>query len=165
MDVITSLRTVVMFLFHPVLGWLGVGAALLMLTLAIMTRKVTAQPLQRANALAQENLSFTTGAIANVEAAAVMGMLPAIQKTWASRQDAALEEQETASNWGGFFAAVTKTFRLAVQSAAIAVGALLVLQQEISPGMLIAGSILIGRALQPIELAVASWKGFIDAKG
>ncbi|MBT6038802.1 MAG: ATP-binding cassette domain-containing protein, partial [Halieaceae bacterium] len=112
-----------------------------------------------------ENLNFTSGAIANVEAAAVMGMLPAIQNTWASRQDVVLEEQEVASNWGGFFAGVTKTFRLAIQSAAIAVGALLVLQQEISPGMLIAGSILIGRALQPIELVVGSWKGFIDARG
>ena len=156
---------VVMFLFHPVLGWLGVISALLMGALVIINQKVTAEGLQKANALARENLNFTAGAIANAEAAAVMGMLPAIQKTWASRQDAVLEEQETASNWGGFFAAVTKTFRLAIQSAAIGVGALLVLQQEISPGMLIAGSILIGRALQPIELAVASWKGFIDAKG
>jgi ATP-binding cassette subfamily C protein EexD len=154
-----------MFLFHPMLGWLGVGSALLMAALVIINQKVTAAGLQKANALARENLNFTTGAIANAEAAAVMGMLPAMQKTWASRQDAVLEEQETASNWGGFFAGVTKTFRLAIQSAAIALGALLVLQQEISPGMLIAGSILIGRALQPIELAVGSWKGFIDAKG
>lgn len=156
---------VVMFLFHPVLGWLGVGAALLMLTLAIMTQKATAEPLQKANTLARENLNFTAGTIANVEAAAVMGMLPAVQKTWAARQDIVLEEQEVASNWGGLFASVTKTFRLAIQSTAIGVGALLVLQQEISPGMLIAGSILIGRALSPIELAVGSWKGFVDAKG
>ena len=156
---------VVMFLFHPVLGWLGVLAALLMLALAIMTQRVTAGRLQKANALSQDNLIFTTGAVTNVEAAAVMGMLPAIQETWESKQNALLEEQEIASNWGGFFAAVTKTFRLAIQSAAIAVGALLVLQQEISPGMLIAGSILIGRALQPIELAVGSWKGFTDARG
>ena len=156
---------VVMFLFHPVLGWLGVGSALLLCVLAIMNQKVTAARLQKANALSLQNLNFTAGAIANAEAAAVMGMLPAIQKTWESRQDAALEEQETASNWGGLFAAVIKTLRLAIQSAAIAVGALLVLQQEISPGMLIAGSILVGRALQPIEGAVGSWKGFIDAKG
>ena len=156
---------VVMFLFHPVLGWLGVSAALLMLVLVIMTQRVTASRLQKANVLAQDNLTFTTDAIANAESAAVMGMLPAIQKTWVSRQDAVQEEQEIASNWGGLFSSLTKTFRLAIQSAAIGVGALLVLQQEISPGMLIAGSILMGRALQPIELAVASWKGFMEAKG
>jgi ATP-binding cassette subfamily C protein EexD len=156
---------VVMFLFHPALGWLGVSAALVMFALVMLTQRVTAGRLQKANALAQDNLSFTTGAIANAESAAVMGMLPAIQKTWTSRQDVVLEDQENASNWGGLFSAVTKTFRLAIQSTAIGVGALLVLQQEISPGMLIAGSILIGRALQPIELAVGSWKGFVDAKG
>ena len=156
---------VVMFLFHPVLGWLGVSAALLMFALVIMTQRVTASRLQKANALAQDNLAQTRGAIANAESATAMGMLPAIQKVWASQQDAVQEEQEIASNWGGFFAGVTKTFRLAIQSAAIGVGALLVLQQEISPGMLIAGSILIGRALQPIELAVGSWKGFVDARG
>lgn len=156
---------VVMFLFHPVLGWLGVGAAIFMLSLVIMTQKVTAERLQKANALARGNFSFASDAIANAESASVMGMLPAIQKTWASQQDAVLELQEVASNWGGLFASLTKTFRIAIQSAAIAVGALLVLQQEISPGMLIAGSILIGRALQPIELAVGSWKGFIDARG
>ncbi len=156
---------VVMFLFHPVLGWLGVCAALLMLSLAIMTQKFTAERLEKANMLARENLTFTTDAIVNAEAAAVMGMLPAIQKAWASRQDVVLEEQEIASNLGGVFSSLTKTFRLAIQSAAIGVGAMLVLQQEISPGMLIAGSILIGRALQPIELAVGSWKAFIDARG
>ncbi len=154
----------VMFLFHPMLGWLGVGAALLMLVLAVSNQVVTADRLQTANAQARDNLNFTSGALVNVEAAAVMGMLPAIQKTWESKQDTLLEEQETASTAGGLFAAMTKTFRLAVQSAAIAVGALLVLRQEISPGMLIAGSILIGRALQPIELAVSSWTGFVDAK-
>ena len=155
----------VMFLFHSALGWLGVASALLMLCLAVANQKISDARLQRANALSRESLNFTSGALANVEAASVMGMLPAIQKTWQSSQDTLLDEQETASNWGGFFAAVTKTFRLAVQSAAIAVGALLVLQQEISPGMLIAGSILIGRALQPIELAVSSWKGFVEANG
>lgn len=156
---------VVMFLFHPVLGWLGVSAALAMFALVFMTQKVTASRLQKANALAQDNLALTAGAIINAESAAVMGMLPAIQKMWASRQNAVQEEQEIASNWGGLFSSLTKTFRLAIQSAAIGVGALLVLQQEISPGMLIAGSILIGRALQPIELAVGSWKGFVDARG
>ena len=156
---------VVMFLFHPVLGWLGVASAFLMCALVIINQRVAAPRLQKASSLARENLNFTAGTIANAEAVAAMGMLPAIQKRWQSRQDVVLEEQESASNWGGFFAAVTKTFRLAIQSAAIAVGALLVLQQEISPGMLIAGSILIGRALQPIELAVTSWKGFIEAKG
>ena len=75
-----------------------------------------------------------------------------------------LMAQEQASQAAGSFNAVIKTLRLAIQSAAIAAGAFLVLKQEISPGMLIAGSILIGRALQPVETAVGTWRGFIEAK-
>ena len=62
------------------------------------------------------------------------------------------------------FSATTKTLRLAVQSEAIGIGAYLAIVQEISPGMVIAGSILIGRALQPVEQSVAAWKGFVDFK-
>ena len=81
------------------------------------------------------------------------------------RQKTAIAAQTKASHTAGSFQAVIKTLRLAIQSVAIGLGAFLVLQQEISPGMLIAGSILVGRALHPIEMAVGSWKGFADAKG
>ncbi len=93
-----------------------------------------------------------------------MGMLEAMKQNWRRRQDHVIELQTSMSERAGFFSGVTKTLRLTVQSVAIAAGAFLVLKQEISPGMLIAGSLLIGRALQPIELAVGSWKGFVAAK-
>ena len=87
----------------------------------------------------------------------------AVEARWRQKQDQLLRLQESGSHTAGLFAAITKTLRLAVQSAAIAAGAFLVLKQEISPGMLIAGSILIGRALQPVEVAVGA-EGFIEAK-
>ena len=93
-----------------------------------------------------------------------MGMMSALKNIWRARQDQMLAAQAQASNSAGAFSAVIKTLRLAIQSAAIAAGAFLVLKQEISPGMLIAGSILIGRALQPVEIAVAAWRGFLEAK-
>ena len=77
---------------------------------------------------------------------------------------AMIAAQSDVSSTRGFFNGTIKTLRLAVQSAAIGAGALLVIQQEISPGMIIAGSILIGRALQPIEVAVGAWTGYADAK-
>ncbi len=154
----------VMFMFHPVLGWLGVVAALLMIIIAIANQKSTSASLQEANSLHQHHLGMARRDIANTEVAAAMGMLDVIKQSWRTQQDAVLELQSDASNQTGFFSALTKTFRLGVQSAAIATGAFLVLQQEISPGMLIAGSILVGRALQPIELAVGSWKGFVTAR-
>ncbi|MDA0892094.1 MAG: type I secretion system permease/ATPase [Proteobacteria bacterium] len=155
----------VMFMFHPVLGWLGVVAALLMIIIAIANQKSTSTSLQEATALHQHHLRVAGRDIANTEVAAAMGMLDVIKRSWRSQQDAIVELQSNASYQSGFFSALTKTFRLGVQSAAIATGAFLVLQQEISPGMLIAGSILVGRALQPIELAVGSWRGFVAARG
>ena len=155
---------VVMFLFHPVLGWMGVGAALLLLVIAIINTRATTAGLDKANSLSRKNMSETTLQLNNAEVAASMGMMDAMQQKWRSQQDEVVETQEKASNFGGLFSAIIKTLRLAIQSTAIALGALLVLQQEISPGMLIAGSILVGRALQPIEVAVGSWKGFVDAK-
>ena len=154
----------VMFLFHPVLGWLGVMAALIMVGLAILNQRATAETLQSANVASQENLSKVSRDLANAEVAASMGMFDTLHAQWRLQQESARGKQEAASYRGGFFSGVTKTYRLAVQSAAIAVGAFLVLEQEISPGMLIAGSILVGRALQPVELAVGSWKSFVDAK-
>ena len=154
----------VLFLFHPLLGWLGVFAAFLLLAIAVINQRKVDPPLEVANELSIANNSATQRALRNSDAVAAMGMLPVIQAQWRERQDNLLSFQEKASNTAGIFNAITKTLRLAVQSAAIAAGAFLVLRQEISPGMLIAGSILVGRALQPVELAVGAWKGFSEAK-
>ena len=154
----------VLFLFHPLLGWLGVFAAFLLLAIAVINQRKVDPPLEVANELSIANNSATQRALRNSDAVAAMGMLPVIQAQWRERQDNLLRFQEKASNTAGIFNAITKTLRLAVQSAAIAAGAFLVLRQEISPGMLIAGSILVGRALQPVELAVGAWKGFSEAK-
>ena len=154
----------VLFLFHPLLGGLGVCAAFLLLAIAVINQRKVDPPLEVANDLSIANNSATQRALRNSDAVAAMGMLPVIQAQWRERQDNLLSFQEKASNTAGVFNAITKTLRLAVQSAAIAAGAFLVLRQEISPGMLIAGSILVGRALQPVELAVGAWKGFSEAK-
>ena len=154
----------VMFLFHPVLGWMGVIAAFLLLSVAVVGQKLSTSALTRANVLSQKNMGVTSRQLANAEVAAAMGMLGAIEEKWKSAQNRVGEIQETASNQTGLSSAVIKTMRLTVQSVAIGLGALLVLQQEISPGMLIAGSILVGRALQPIEMAVGSWARFVEAK-
>lgn len=155
----------VMFLFHPVLGWLGVISAVLMVLVAIANQKATSTGLAAANSMNQQHLALARRDLANAEVAAAMGMLDGIKEQWAVRQGGILDVQESVSGKGAYFSSATKTLRLAVQSAAIATGAFLVLQQQISPGMLIAGSLLVGRALQPIELAVGAWNGFVAAKG
>ena len=154
----------VLFLFHPLLGWMGVLAALTFLALALMNQHRVGKDLARSNQLARTTNAETQVNLRNAEVATSMGMVPELQQRWQTNQDKLLAFQERASLTAGGFNAITKTLRLAVQSAAIAAGAYLVLLQEISPGMIIAGSILIGRALQPVELAVGAWKGFVEAK-
>lgn len=155
----------VMFLFHPMLGWMGVCASIIMVGVAVLNQRATTTGLAKASALSQDNMSETDRHLKNAEVAASMGMLAPMQKKWRLQQDKVVATQTDVSHVAGAFNAIIKTLRLAIQSSAIALGALLVLEQEISPGMLIAGSILVGRALQPIELAVGAWRGFVDAKG
>ena len=154
----------VMFLFHPMLGWLGVLSVLALLCVAVLNQSRTSGPLAVANEFQRVTTAETLKNLRNAEAAMAMGMMPALLQQWRDKQDKMLDAHANASHIGASFSAITKTLRLAVQSAAIALGAYLVLRQEISPGMLIAGSILIGRALQPVELAVGAWKGFLSAK-
>lgn len=154
----------IMFLFHPLLGWLGVASACAFVMIAVLNERQTAPKLTLANQHARSTLQETQRNLRNAEVAVAMGMGPALQAKWRSSQDETLSYQEDASHIASNFNAVTKTLRTATQSAAIAAGAYLVIKQEISPGMLIAGSILIGRALSPIEQLVGTWKGFIEAR-
>ncbi|MAB26888.1 MAG: type I secretion system permease/ATPase [Alteromonadaceae bacterium] len=154
----------VLFAFDSLLGWMGISAAIVFFGIAALNQKLSSVPLEAANAINRKSLAATARNLRNAEVASVMGMVPELHRRWRSEQDAAIDEQATASSLAGIFNAATKTLRMAVQSAAIAAGAYLVLQQEISPGMLIAGSILMGRALQPVEIAVSAWPGFLGAK-
>lgn len=155
---------IVMFMFHPLLGWMGVIATVVFFCIALANQRSSAPALGKANQLAASSNADTQRNLRNAEVAASMGMMGELQRRWRTQQDTLLAHQAEASNTAGTFNAITKTLRMAVQSGAIAAGAYLVLIQEISPGMIIAGSILIGRALQPVELAVGAWKGFVDAR-
>ena len=155
---------IVLFLFHPFVGWLGVFAIILLSVLGYLNQRYTAGSNAKANELHRHNSQSLNRSLQNVEVAASMGIVSAIHRRWRKQQKAVLDLQETAGSTASSMTAVIKTLRLAIQSAAIGLGGYLVLAQEISPGMIIAGSILIGRALQPVEIAVSSWKALQNAK-
>ena len=154
----------VLFLFHPLLGWMGVAACVIFLALAIANQSMTQNLLAEANNINRLSSVSMAQELRNAEVTAAMGMLGNLRARWQAGQSQLITAQSGVSSTRGFFNGTIKTLRLAVQSAAIGAGALLVIQQEISPGMIIAGSILIGRALQPIEVAVGAWTGYADAK-
>ena len=153
----------IMFVFHPYFGIAAIIAAIILIILAIVSQKTTAGKLQNARAFNQKaNLAFTSK-LSNSEAIHGMGMGSRIQARSNHDYQEASNEQAIASSAGGRLAAISKTFRLISQSLLLGLGAYLVLIQAISPGVMIAGSLLLGRALAPIDLMIGNWTGFIDA--
>ncbi|MCQ4322988.1 type I secretion system permease/ATPase [Stutzerimonas stutzeri] len=154
----------VMFLFHPWYGWFAIGCAIVLLCLAVVNEKLTGKAIAEAN---KQNIAanlYTNKNLRNAEVIESMGMLETLMGRWGARQRKVLLLQSQASDNGGMITSFSKTFRMLVQSLILGLGAYLAVQQEITPGLMIAGSILLGRALAPIDLMIGSWKGFIAAR-
>ncbi len=154
----------IMFLFHPMFGIAAIISAVIMILLAVITQKATSEKLLRANQLTNTaNISFRSN-LRNAEVIHGMGMAANIRKRDNLLYGAASEEQAVASTIAGRLAAISKSFRMISQSILLGMGAYLALNGEISPGLMIAGSLLLGRALAPIDMMVGNWKGFVEVK-
>ncbi|MDO9318171.1 MAG: type I secretion system permease/ATPase [Gammaproteobacteria bacterium] len=154
----------VMFMFHFWFGVVAIFAGIVMVILAYVTEKVTTNKLKDANSEANWVNNQINGSVRNAEVIAAMGMIENIRRRQQKRADRVLILQTEASKWAGLLSTLSKSFRVITQSLILGLGALLALKQEISPGMMIAGSLLLGRALAPIDLLVGSWKGFSVAR-
>lgn len=154
----------VLFLFHSYLGWLAVAGAVTLLILTIASESVLRQPTQRLSQLSNSRTEFAEAGRRNAEAIFSMGMRQAYSAKWRKTNDLYVEEQRGTTDAAIGFTTASKIFRLALQSAVLALGAWLVINQMASPGAMIASSILTSRALAPIEQAVAQWRGFINAR-
>tara|TARA_B110000238_G_scaffold200878_1_gene252918 strand:+ start:571 stop:2310 length:1740 start_codon:yes stop_codon:yes gene_type:complete len=155
----------VMFMFHEWFGWMAVITVIILVTLAYVQQKQTGETLSLANSLAISGRGLVNKNLRNAEVVESMGMLAGIRKNWLTSSNKIMALQAEASAKAATIQALSKTIRLLSQSLVLGVGAYLVLLQEISPGLMIAGSILLGRALAPIDLMISSWKGFIAARG
>jgi ATP-binding cassette subfamily C protein EexD len=153
-----------MFMFHTWFGVAAIMAGIIMVALAYTNEALTSKQLQEANALANKALGQLTGSLRNAEVIAAMGMEDDIRGRQESSSDQVLVLQTEASGKAAIVANVSKTFRMITQSLLLGMGALLALQGQISPGMVIAGSLLVGRALAPIDMLVGTWKGFSVAR-
>jgi ATP-binding cassette, subfamily C, bacterial len=153
------------FLLHPWFGYLALAGSMITLSLTFLNERATKAKLTDANRSSMMANQSAQSMLRNTEVLQAMGMLTAIRKAWSGHHDSTLTLQASASDRAGVILAATKFFRVFMQTAILGTGAYLVIQRELSPGGMIAGSILIGRAMQPIETAVASWKGFVAARG
>ncbi len=154
----------VMFMFHFWFGVVAIIAGIVMVILAYVTEKVTTTKLKDANAEANWVNNQIAGSIRNVEVISAMGMIEDVRSRQQVRANKVLFLQTDASRWAGLLSTTSKSFRVITQSLILGLGALLALKQEISPGMVIAGSLLLGRALAPIDMLVGTWKGFSVAR-
>ena len=161
----TPLFLAVIFLLHPLLGLVALAGAVVLFVLAVVSELATRGPLREASRDSAAAHGFTENTLRNAEVIEAMGMLPGLQRRWLARHQAALAAQAKASDRGGLLTAGAKFVRPVLQVAILGTGAYLALLQEITPGVMIAASIIMGRALAPVEGAIGNWRGFILARG
>lgn len=152
------------FLFHVWIGVAALAGALLLCTLALLAEGRTRKPIQEAGSLAASRSGLAEAARCNAEALQAMGFAAQMEARWAVVNDAYLDAHAKASDVAGSLGTVSRTLRIALQSAMLALGACLVIGQEASGGIMIASSIMMSRALAPVELAIGNWKGFVSAR-
>lgn len=158
------LYLLVVFMIHPSLGFVATVGAAILLFLALTNDRATRKPLMEANKLAIQQTQNAESAVRNAEVVEAMGMMHGLVQRW-ERDNATVQAiQEVASQKAGNIASVTKFFRLLIQVALLGFGVYFALEHIITPGAMMAGSIIMGRALAPIEQMIGSWKGFIGAR-
>ncbi|GAB3192051.1 type I secretion system permease/ATPase [Hydrogenophaga aquatica] len=154
----------VIFLLHPYLGLFALTAALLLIALTYFNEKLTAEPLSAASKEGHSASRQATNSLRNAEAIGAMGMLGAMKRAWLSRQNKALTLQATASDRANTVNATTKFARQVFQSGVLGLGALLVIDNQMTPGSMIAASILLGRTLSPIDAVIGHWRSWVAAR-
>lgn len=155
----------ILYLMHPALFYVALGGAIIMLILTITNEYLSKGPLNDANAVGRAASQYVDISLRNAEAVNAMGMLGGLTRRWAMLNDKVVALQTKASNRAGAVGGVTKFTRQFIQSLGLGVGAYIVLRDPgFTAGMMIAGTIVLGKALGPIELLIGSWKGLQEAR-
>jgi ATP-binding cassette subfamily C protein EexD len=154
----------ILTLFHPWFGIFAAVAASVLLALAWINEKSTQSLLSEANREHIQSQDLAQSNLRNAEVLQAMGMLPNLLARWRGKHHDYLLHQSHASDRAGTLSNVSKTLRILFQSLILGLGAFLVIEGSLTGGMMIAGSILMGRALAPIDQMIGGWKGFIAAR-
>jgi PrtD family type I secretion system ABC transporter len=161
----TPVFIVIAFVLHPFFGILAIASCLIILGLAIGNDYATRAPLQQATIASISAQNDASATMRNSEVMQAMGMWGGLQSRWELKRNDVIGWQAMASDRGGALMSAIKAFRQIVQTLILGGGAYLAIKGSLSPGAMIAASVIVGRALAPIELAVGQWKGFVAARG
>ena len=153
-----------LFLLHPLLGLLSLGGGVILVTLAFATERTTRTRLADATRNSVAAANFAETSLRNGDAMTAMGMLEAIKTRWMRRHNESLRLQSGASDWAGILTNTTKVVRIALQSLMLGAGALLAIEGKISPGLMIAASIIGAKSLAPVEILIGNWSQVVAAQ-
>jgi ATP-binding cassette subfamily C protein len=155
---------IICFAFHPLIGITALVGAIILITVTVLTEYLTRAPMKEATSFAIARNGLAETSRRNAEALIAMGMLGRIAKRWQDSNHSYLDGQQRVSDVAGGLGAISKVLRMMLQSAVLAVGGYLVIYQMATAGIIIAGAIIAGRALAPVDLVIANWKGFVAAR-
>ena len=155
---------IVLFMFHVYFGIFAIFAAIILVAITILNEYTTKEKMDNANTLNRDSMMQLEANIRNAEVINAMGMKTNVRKKWEEKYFGFLNAQNDASNKAGIWSNLSKTLRMFFQSMMLGLGAYLAVNMELSAGMMIAGSIIMGRALAPLDLMIATWKGFSGAR-
>src|SRR5680860_266397 len=154
----------VTYLLHPWLGMITLVGVVLLFGCALLNELLTRRPLREASQIGMRNQQHAERAMSAAEAIDAMGMTNAVTARWEADGQRVLTHQMTATGRAGVIMALAKFLRLVLQVVLLGAGALLVLTHDLSPGAMIAGSILAARALAPVEQSLGMWRQWVAAR-
>lgn len=154
----------VIYLFHPVLGFAAAGGVFVICILVGLNELFSRRPATIARRLDMQRSATAEEGRSNGEVIAAMGMMDALKERWSLSNGDRLDKQRWAGDRANLFSTIIKTFRFLLQSAILGIGAWLVIAHEITPGIMIAASIMASRTLAPVEQAVGQWRNFVTAR-
>ncbi len=160
----TPLYILVIFFMHPVLGYFAIAAALILFLLGLFQEILTRRKMDRSGAVESVSNQFAGTCMRNAEVINAMGMTPGVISRWRETSDEALGLRTEANAASGAMSAATTSFRSAMQVLIFGLGAYLVLQNQSTPGIIIAASIIMRQALGPVEKIIGSWRQTVDAR-
>jgi ATP-binding cassette subfamily C protein len=155
----------VIFALHPALGAFAFFSALILVLMALINEMLVRPPLTESNEAAARNYSFTEMSLRNWEVVQAMGMMGGLLQRWGRDRGRMLERQVSASDRAATMQSIIRFLRLSMQSVILGLGAYLVIERLATVGAMFAASILLGRALQPVEQLVGSWRNLVAARG
>jgi len=155
----------VIFMFHPALGWLALGCTLLLLVLAVVNERVTSRGFAELRLAQGRTQKLVDTALRGAETVTALGMSGVLARRWQHLGDEAHALQLKVGQAGGVLNAASRVLRQAVQVLMLGYGAYLVIHEHVTPGVMLATTIILGRALAPVEMLIGNWRGMVEARG